>query len=163
MPQLDIGTYPSQVFWLLLSFGALYLFVQRVLVPQFSRLAQQRDQQVEGNRRTADQILGEIDQLQRQMDAALQDARREAKEAFEQASLQIKDDRQKQLASVDRMIQKNLKEAQARIHEHKTEILAEMNLMIEQLADAYPVANVAPQKAKRRQADKATTAADFDA
>jgi F0F1-type ATP synthase membrane subunit b/b' len=109
--------------------------------------------------------LSEIDQLQRQMDASLQDARRAAKEAFEQASAQIKDDRQKQLASVDRMIQKNLKEAQTRIHEHKAEILAEMNLMIEQLADAYPVADAPAQKTTRRRSGKtsATADADFDA
>jgi len=163
MPQLDIGTYPSQIFWLLLSFGALYLFVQRVLVPQFSRLAQQREQQVESNRRTSEQILGEIDQLQRQMDASLQDARREAKEAFDRASLQIKDDRQKQLASVDRMIQKNLKEAQTRIHEQKAEILADMNLVIEQLADAYPIADGVPQKTTHHRSSKTVAAADFDA
>lgn len=42
MPQLDTSTYASQLFWLFLAFGLLYLFISRVFIPKMDKLSAER-------------------------------------------------------------------------------------------------------------------------
>ena len=45
MPQLEqIATYPSQVFWLVVTFVALFLIMWRVAVPRISDALEARQQ-----------------------------------------------------------------------------------------------------------------------
>ena len=42
MPQLDISTYASQIFWLIFFFGILYLFILRVFLPRINQIIKNR-------------------------------------------------------------------------------------------------------------------------
>ena len=46
MPQLEITTYPSQIFWLVVSFIILYLIMSRVIIPKISSLIKSRDSEI---------------------------------------------------------------------------------------------------------------------
>jgi F-type H+-transporting ATPase subunit b len=42
MPQLDISTWPSQLFWLAVTFAALYFVVSRLIIPRTGGVIEKR-------------------------------------------------------------------------------------------------------------------------
>ena len=44
LPQLDFSTYPTQVFWLVVSFAILYLLMSQVAIPRISEVLEGRQE-----------------------------------------------------------------------------------------------------------------------
>ena len=42
LPQMDISTFPSQLFWLIITFTALYLFIWKFVIPRLSTTIEER-------------------------------------------------------------------------------------------------------------------------
>ena len=49
MPQLEITTYPSQIFWLVVSFLILYLIMSRIIIPKISSVIKSRESEIKNN------------------------------------------------------------------------------------------------------------------
>ena len=49
MPQLDTVTFLSQLFWLVIIFGAFYLIVLTDILPSFSRVLKSRLKKLKSN------------------------------------------------------------------------------------------------------------------
>lgn len=47
MPQLDINTYFSQIFWLLITFGIFYMFLNSVIIPKIKVIIENRNNKIE--------------------------------------------------------------------------------------------------------------------
>ena len=45
MPQLEISTFPSQIFWLVVSFLILYIIMAKVIVPRISSVIKNREKE----------------------------------------------------------------------------------------------------------------------
>ena len=56
MPQLEITTYPSQIFWLVVSFIILYLIMSRVIIPKISSVIKSRDSEIKNNIHISEQV-----------------------------------------------------------------------------------------------------------
>jgi len=78
LPQMDVSTFPSQIFWLAVTFGALYWVMSSIILPRLGgaieerrdRIADDLDQAAEGRR------LAEA--AERAYERALADARAKA-------------------------------------------------------------------------------------
>ena len=46
MPQLDVSTYPSLIFWLILTFGFTFLVLKFFITPKLSEILNQRKERV---------------------------------------------------------------------------------------------------------------------
>jgi F-type H+-transporting ATPase subunit b len=42
LPQMDVSSFPSQIFWLIITFGALYIFMWKNAIPKL-RIQLKRD------------------------------------------------------------------------------------------------------------------------
>ncbi len=60
MPQFDSTTFISQIFWLILCFIALYSFIDLVIVPRISKIIEERDDIIQGNRIEAVKLQEEV-------------------------------------------------------------------------------------------------------
>lgn len=49
LPQLDVKTYPSQIFWLLVTFGFLYFFFARAALPTIEQTVAKRRAKIESD------------------------------------------------------------------------------------------------------------------
>ncbi|MEN8235940.1 MAG: hypothetical protein ABFQ95_00090 [Pseudomonadota bacterium] len=78
MPQLDVSTYSSQLFWLFVCFSILYLYVSMVTVPRIEVLLELRWQNVEGNQLRADEFKKDVENLRQEYEETLQGARQHA-------------------------------------------------------------------------------------
>lgn len=74
-PPFDATTFPSQLFWLTLTFVALYLLMSRVALPRIASILEARRQRIEGDLAEAQRLKGESDAAIAAHEKALADAR----------------------------------------------------------------------------------------
>jgi len=63
MPQFDIATYYSQIFWLIVTFGLLYIFVYKFIVPKAEEIFNNRQANIQDNITQADTLTIEAEKL----------------------------------------------------------------------------------------------------
>jgi F-type H+-transporting ATPase subunit b len=78
MPQLDISTFPSQIFWLIICFGVLYLLMAKLAVPKIESVVEGRRNRIEGDLEKAAQMKAEAEAVIAAYEKALADARHQA-------------------------------------------------------------------------------------
>jgi F-type H+-transporting ATPase subunit b len=99
LPQMDVNTYPSQLFWLVVTFGFLLVVLSRLAMPAIRGGMEKRQSTIQGD-------LGSAEELHRQAAASL--------EAYE-ASLAGARGRALALADANR------KQVMAEVEKQKTE------------------------------------------
>lgn len=78
MPQLDSGTYISQLFWLFISFASLYLFTWKVSIPRLARIMESRRQHIESFAGKAEEIEAQAEKVRQELETVLDEARNKA-------------------------------------------------------------------------------------
>ncbi|WP_016769787.1 F0F1 ATP synthase subunit B family protein [Rickettsia sibirica] len=63
MPQFDIATYYSQIFWLIITFGLLYIFVYKFITPKAEEIFNNRQTNIQDNIAQADTLTIEVEKL----------------------------------------------------------------------------------------------------
>lgn len=64
MPQADISTFLSQIFWLFVSFGVMYSAFSFYIIPKISAIAFQRSKEIRSNQAHADMSMNQIHLLE---------------------------------------------------------------------------------------------------
>ena len=99
MPQLDLSTFPSQVFWLAVIFVLLYLLMARVALPRVSAMIDARKSRIDGDLERAAQMKAEAEAVMAAYERSLADARAQAqatlKEALDRFSAEATDHQKK--------------------------------------------------------------------
>ncbi|AFB20600.1 F0F1 ATP synthase subunit B family protein [Rickettsia canadensis] len=63
MPQFDIATYYSQIFWLIVTFGLLYIFIYKFITPKAEEIFNNRQTNIQDNITQADILTLEVEKL----------------------------------------------------------------------------------------------------
>ena len=97
MPQLDPSTFGSQLFWLLLCFGALYLVLSFIVIPRIAKTLAARAETLEGNLAEAENLRVQAEAALKAYEDALAEARSRALVLAQEmrADVQAETDRQK--------------------------------------------------------------------
>ena len=74
-PPLDSKTFPSQIFWLVFFFGALYLLMSRIVLPRIAAILEARRSRIEGDLARASALKEETEAALNSYQKALADAR----------------------------------------------------------------------------------------
>ena len=135
MPQLDISTYASQLFWLVVCFGALYLLLSKLALPRIATALEER----------RDRIADELDQaaeLKRQRDVVLAAYESSLAQARERAHILAQETRHKLQQEADAQRQKHDEElrekvtaAEARIADSKAQAQKQLQGVSSELAE----------------------------
>ncbi|MEK9755206.1 MAG: F0F1 ATP synthase subunit B' [Rhodospirillaceae bacterium] len=116
MPQLEqIATYPSQVFWLVVTFIALFVIMWRVAVPRISDALEARQQRIDDNLERAAEIKKEAEAAMVAYEKSLAEARAEAQGAIAKAMQEVADAAAKREAELTERLQARLAESEAGI------------------------------------------------
>ncbi|MEL0195750.1 MAG: hypothetical protein VW870_01815 [Rhodobiaceae bacterium] len=158
LPQLKVGTWPSQLFWLVVIFALGYVFMARVVTPRIGSVLEERRTRLDEDLTRAREASSEAAQTRADYEASLEEARNEAAEFARDAAneAQAKADAAetkaaKKMATRIGKAETALAEARAEAESNLTAIATEAAI-----AAATQVAGVKPSKA---QADKAVKAA----
>jgi F-type H+-transporting ATPase subunit b len=115
MPQFDPSSFPSQIFWLAVSFIALYLVVSRLAVPRIAEVLEQRHRLVQDDIDRAAALKAETDQAIAAYEQAMAEARAQAQEQIRIVTNEAKAIAEKRTAEVTAAVNDQITQAEARI------------------------------------------------
>jgi F-type H+-transporting ATPase subunit b len=78
MPQLDVSTWLPQLFWLAVSFIALYAIVSRIIIPRTGGVIAQRKSTIDADLAEAQKLKASSEAALKAYEASLADARGKA-------------------------------------------------------------------------------------
>jgi len=119
MPQLDIYTYPGQVFWLAVSFIALYFCMAKYILPRLRSILQQRDFRRESDIEKAAEFKREAESILHEYESELAAARAEASAAIEASRAKVAKELAAKKAQADLELQSLIESAQEHARHRK--------------------------------------------
>jgi F-type H+-transporting ATPase subunit b len=117
MPQLDIATFPNQIFWLVVALVAIYVLLTRVALPRIGAVLAERKGTITNDLAAAEELKQKAKQAEAAYNQALADARAEATRIVADARAAIQADLDKAIAKADAEIAARAAESETRIAE----------------------------------------------
>ena len=115
LPQLDIATYSSQIFWLIVSFVVLYFLVAKLAMPRIAEVLEERQERIEDDLDKAETLKKEAYQVRVEYEKALSAAREKAQDATLHAKEEIAKRSAKAESAAQVKVTVMLEEAEKRI------------------------------------------------
>jgi len=115
MPQLDFIHYPSQIFWFVLCFTALYLSAHFVILPRIRSIISRRHDLIENDKSLAEEIEKQIELINNEAQENLQKANREYLKKIEEITKESHQKRDKSMAELKNKIELKVKESRSEI------------------------------------------------
>ena len=86
MPQFDFGTFPSQIFWLIVCFTALYFLLARAVLPKVGAVLEDRQRKMDDDLERATELEIQAKEALNAYQAEIDTARDEAQSAIRKAA-----------------------------------------------------------------------------
>jgi F-type H+-transporting ATPase subunit b len=115
MPQLDPEFWISQIFWLTITFGILYIVLSKLILPKISANLETRKSQILENIEAAESQRKDSEEKIKEYDKIINNSKIEAKNYFNQARHKILKDISLKKENIDKEINKEINEAEAEI------------------------------------------------
>jgi len=117
MPQLDVGTFPNQIFWLIIALIAMYFILSRVALPRIAAVLAERQGTLTNDLAAAEDLKRQAVEAEDAYNKALADARAEAHKIADEARAEIQAELNDAIAKADAEIAAKAAESEARIAE----------------------------------------------
>ena len=127
MPQLNPEFWISQIFWLTLIFGALYVLLSKFILPKISNNLETRKSQIVENIEAAEKQREDSDQKIKDYENIINEAKIEAKNIFKRAREKILKDINNKKESLEKEIDQEIKKAEAEILDLKNKSPEKIN------------------------------------
>jgi F-type H+-transporting ATPase subunit b len=114
-PPMDTTTFPSQIFWLVIFFGLLYLLMSRLVLPKMAAVLAHRHNTIEGDLARALALKNETEAAIKSYEKALADARAKAQAIAAETKANMAVDMDAERSSLDKKIASRIAEADRRI------------------------------------------------
>tara|TARA_Y100000768_G_C23814738_1_gene603537 strand:- start:296 stop:874 length:579 start_codon:yes stop_codon:yes gene_type:complete len=136
MPQLDPEFWFSQIFWLVITFGILYLVLSKIILPKISDNLETRKSQVLENLELAEKQRNESEAKLKEFDNIILKSKIEAKNLFNKSRKKLTDDINSKKQKLEEEIDKEVKIVETEIEELKKKSPEKINkIAIETSAD----------------------------
>jgi F-type H+-transporting ATPase subunit b len=134
LPQLDIQTYPSQIFWLIVTFIVLYFLVSKIAVPRISEVLGEREERIADDLDKAETLKKEAEQVRSKYEKALAEARDKAHVATREAQDSVAKSGAAAEAEAQAKVGAMLKDAESRIAAARTEAIGNVRSVARDVA-----------------------------
>ena len=119
-PPFQSETFPSQIFWLVLCFVALYVLLSRVALPRLGGVIADRNVKIEGDLDTANRLRNESEAAQASYEKALADARAKAQALASESQAKAAVEAEAQRKKLEEGLKSKLDAAEKQIASTKT-------------------------------------------
>ena len=116
MPQLNPEFWISQIFWLTLTFGILYIILSKLLLPKISANLELRRSQIQENIEAADKQREESETKLKEYEEIILKSKLNAKKIFKETREKALKDINLKKDSLDGQINEEIKKAEAEIN-----------------------------------------------
>ena len=136
MPQLDPEFWFSQIFWLVITFGILYLVLSKIVLPKISDNLETRKSQVLENLEIAEKQRNQSEAKLKEFDNIILKSKIEAKNLFNESRKKLLDDINIKRQKLEEEIDKEVEIVEAEIKDLKKKSPDKINkIAIEASAD----------------------------
>ena len=115
MPQLNPEFWISQIVWLILTFGALYIVLSKVILPKISDNLESRRSQILENIEIAEKQREESEEKVKEFEKIILNSKLEAKNLFNEARQKVLEDVDKKRSELEKSIEAEIVSAEREI------------------------------------------------
>lgn len=158
MPQLEMGDYAPQIFWLVVTFVILMLLMWGVGLPRIRRVIEAREARIGDDLAQAERLKQEAEAALVAYEEALSQARTEAHGAVAEAQARLDAEAARLRADLDAALGAKSADAEARIRQTRERALASLRDIAGEVARAATerLVGAAPSEAAARAAVEAS-------
>ena len=127
MPQLNPEFWISQIFWLTLTFGTLYVILSKLILPKISANLEIRKSQILENIEAAEKHREGSEQKIKEYNKIVQDNKIEAKNYFNQARKKILKDINLKKGNLDKELNEEIRKTEIEIEDLKNKAPEKIN------------------------------------
>ena len=134
MPQLDITSFTSQIFWLIVCFFSMYFIMANFIVPRISGVINARQKKIDDSITQADYFKEEAEKSLSKYQDMIKKASDKADKSFDKAEEELKkivEEKQLQLAE---RLSFQIKESEDEIKKGKVDALKEVQQISEKIS-----------------------------
>jgi len=135
-PPFNPATFPSQILWLVITFGLFYLFLKRVVMPRLGGIIDVRNDRITQDLDHAARLKGEADAAVAAYEQELAEAKSRANAIGQQAGDAAKAEAAAVRKKVEAALDKKLGEAEASIASIKANAMKEVGTIAADTASA---------------------------
>ena len=136
MPQLNPEFWLSQIFWLTITFGILYLVLSKLILPKISTNLEVRRSQILENIEAADKQRENSELKIAEYEKTIQKSKDEAKEYFQKAREKTLKNINRKKYALDKELNEEIQKAESEIQELKNRAPEKINkIAVETSAD----------------------------
>jgi F-type H+-transporting ATPase subunit b len=136
MPQLDAGTFLSQIFWLILTFGFLYWLFRTRALPKVSEVLEARQDRIASDLDRAAALRAEAEAAAQKQEEVVAQAHARAQTRVKELQDRLAADAARRQAALDAELGGKLGEAEARVSGARQAALAEVRGVAVEAAQA---------------------------
>ncbi len=115
MPQLNPEFWVSQIFWLVITFGLLYVVLSKLILPKISANLEIRKSQIVENIEAAEKQREESEKKIEEYEKIVQSSKNEAKNYFKQAREKVLKDINVKKETLDKELDEEVKKVESEI------------------------------------------------
>ena len=153
LPQLDISTWPSQLFWLVVVFTAGYILMAKVVTPRIGTVLEERRAKLDDDLSKARTASEDAARIRAEYEADLDAARSAAAETAKQAAAEAAKQAEASDAKIAKKLTEKVVKAEAKLAAAQSDAMANLNNVAAEAALAA-VAQLADIKTTAAQASK---------
>jgi len=158
LPQLDLTTWPTQIFWLIVSFAFAYVLMWRIVTPRIASVLEERHARLDDDMQRARTAADEAEEMRLSYEKQLSDARANASEKTRATLAEAQAEADRKNAEVAKKLATKISKAESRILDAKATALKELDdIAAESAVDA--AASLTGIKITKTDAKKAVKAA----
>ncbi len=134
MPQFDLSPYLSQAFWMLISFGFMYLLVSYLIMPMLEDIFERRDTLIKNDLEAAERINKQAELLIKEYDEFMLSADQQKATLLKNAYENINKTSVKVEGEHDKKIRRKIQKTEQELAEIREKLHAEADQIAEVVA-----------------------------
>lgn len=134
LPQFNIDTFPTQLFWLAITFIIMYAVFSSRILPDISGILENRRVHIESDLETADRLRKEADGVQAAYEAHLNNARNESKRLVNDVHTAMKARAEARMNSLRQKAEHDMGALETRLQNAKAEAMEQMTTIAAEVA-----------------------------
>lgn len=158
MPQLDVNAWPPQLFWLAVTFLALYFIISKIVIPRTGGVIEGRKNQIDSDLNSAQRLKADTDKAVAEYEKALADARGKAHAIAQETRGKLNAEVDKERAKLDGELAGKIAAAEKTIQATRDKALASVSELATDIA-ADIVSQLTGTKVTKADASKAVAKA----
>ena len=135
-PPFQKDTFPSQLFWLAITFIALYVVMAKIALPQIGAIFQARRDRISGDLAEAQTLKNEAETALAAYEKALTEARSRAQSIADEASRRLNAEAEERRKALESQLNAKLAEAERTIAATKSAAMANVHAIAAEAAAA---------------------------